>query len=168
MKQLIIFILFTYCIGCNNTSTNKVGLDTTTNIYWVSEKDDYVMNQAIEKASKTIDYFDNALKIKNINYTDFAIKKRFKTKDDGGEYIWITVISIVSEGYKGIINNDAEVTKEVKYGDTVIVNKNEISDWMYLDNNVLKGGYTIRVIREKLNKTEREKMDEDLGFKIED
>jgi uncharacterized protein YegJ (DUF2314 family) len=39
---------------------------------------------------------------------------------------------------------------------------------MYLDNNVLRGGYTIREIRNQMTKEERISMDKDLGFKIED
>jgi len=39
---------------------------------------------------------------------------------------------------------------------------------MYLDNNVLKGGYTIREIRNRLSKEEQLQLDKELGFKIED
>ena len=70
--------------------------------------------------------------------------------------------------YKGLVNNNPEKTIAVKYGDTVIVRRNEISDWMYLDNNVLVGGYTIRVIRNKMSKEERIRMDKEAGFIIKD
>ncbi len=42
------------------------------------------------------------------------------------------------------------------------------SDWMYLDNTLLRGGYTIREIRKQINMQERIKMDKRLGFKIEE
>ena len=82
--------------------------------------------------------------------------------------MWIAGIIFFKGNYQGIVNNDAERTTEVKYGDTVIVQKDEITDWMYLVNNVLKGGYTIREVRNKMTKEERNKIDNDLGFKIED
>jgi uncharacterized protein YegJ (DUF2314 family) len=53
--------------------------------------------------------------------------------------MWIEVFEITNANYKGIISNDAEDTKLVALGDTVIVRKNEITDWMYLENNVLRG-----------------------------
>jgi len=82
--------------------------------------------------------------------------------------MWIADVKFSNGNYRGIVNNDAEKTKEVKYGDTVIVHRDEISDWMYLENNVLRGGYTIRSVRNRLNKEDRIKMDKELGFKIED
>ena len=80
----------------------------------------------------------------------------------------LPVYLLKMENYKGYVNNDAGKTTEVKYGDTVIVSKDEITDWMYLDNNVLRGGYTIRAIRNRLSKKGRMEMDESLGFRIED
>jgi len=82
--------------------------------------------------------------------------------------MWIAVTKIVDGNYQGYVNNDAEETREVKYGDSVVVLKDEITDWMYLDNNVLKGGYTIREIRNRLSKEEQLQLDKELGFKIED
>jgi uncharacterized protein YegJ (DUF2314 family) len=142
-------------------------LDTTNDIYSVTAED-ASLNSAIDKARKTISEFDQALKSNNSAYTDFAVKKRYNTADGGGEHMWIAGINFINGDYKGFVNNDAEKTHEVKYGDTVIVRRNEITDWMYLDNNVLRGGYTIREIRNKLTTEEKIKMDETLGFKIED
>jgi uncharacterized protein YegJ (DUF2314 family) len=173
MKLLKFLLFLPFCLGCNHNQSNKhlssdkLGLDTTVDTYSVT-KENLSMNLAIEKAKKTISEFDQALKSKNSACTDFAVKKRYKTEDGGGEHMWIAGINFINGNYKGFVNNDAEKTNEVKYGDTVIVRKDEITDWMYLDNNVLKGGYTIREIRNQLNNEERIKMDKDLGFKIED
>ena len=82
--------------------------------------------------------------------------------------MWIAEIVLTDRSYKGFVNNDAEKTTEVKYGDTVLVRRDEITDWMYIDSNVLRGGYTIRVVRNRLSKDQRAKMDKNLGFKIED
>jgi uncharacterized protein YegJ (DUF2314 family) len=82
--------------------------------------------------------------------------------------MWIAGISLVNGNYRGFVNNTAEKTNEVSYGDTVLVHKREISDWMYLDNYVLRGGYTIREIRNQMNKEDRNKFDKESGFKIED
>jgi uncharacterized protein YegJ (DUF2314 family) len=160
-----------FYLGCNSGNSTKdtrdVGWDSVADMYTVTEED-AIMNQAIETAGKTIDNFDIALISKNPAYTDFAIKKKFPTPAGGDEHMWIAGITLDKGIYKGYINNEAEETTEVKYGDTVLVRKDEITDWMYLDNNVLKGGYTIRAIRKKMSKAERRSLDESLGFKIEE
>lgn len=169
--QSLLFLLF--FVSCNtnqsgrNSNSDNLGMDTAADTYTVTQED-ISMNLAIDKAKKTIDVFDKALVSKNSSYTDFAIKKKYLTPDGGGEHMWIAAITLLNGSYRGIINNDAESTTEVNYGDTVIVRKEEITDWMYLDNNVLKGGYTIRAIRDRLNKQEQIKMDKEMGFRIED
>jgi uncharacterized protein YegJ (DUF2314 family) len=173
MKFIRLLLFLPLYLGCSsnqsnkNLSSNKLGLDTTADTYSVTAEDSS-MNLAIDEAKKTIGEFDQALKNRNPSQTDFAVKKRYKTADGGGEHMWIAGITFENGNYKGFVNNDAEKTTEVKYGDTVIVHKDEITDWMYLDNNVLKGGYTIREVRNQMNKEERIKMDKGLGFKIED
>jgi len=173
MKQLLPVIASLLFLSCGNDqysskkSSEKQGLDTTAGIYNVTASDTS-MNAAISKARKTIGEFDEALLKNNPSFSDFAVKKKYRTPDDGGEHMWIAGISLVNGEYHGYINNDAESTTEVKYGDKVIVQKNEITDWMYLDNNVLKGGYTIREIRNRLTKKEQIKMDQELGFIVEE
>ena len=173
MRLTILFIFLLFGISCSNNQSNKhiaynkLGLDTTADTYSVIAEDPS-MNSAIGKAKSTIHEFDEALKSKNLRYTDFAVKKRYRTSDGGGEHMWIAGIVLKDGYYRGFVNNDAEKTTEVKYGDTVIVLKDEITDWMYLDSNVLRGGYTIRAVRNQLSEDERIKMDKNLGFKIEE
>jgi uncharacterized protein YegJ (DUF2314 family) len=173
MKPLKLIIILSFCLSCGNNQTNKnagsknIGLDTIADTYSVTEED-ASMNSAIDRAKKTINHFDQALMSHNPAFTDFAVKIKYKTPDGGGEQMWITEIEVVNGDYKGIVNNDPENTSVVKYGDTVIVRRNEITDWMYLENNVLVGGYTIREIRNKLSKEERIKMDKEMSFIIKD
>lgn len=173
MKKYIQFlIILPFCVGCSNNpfasqpGRDGTGHDTITDTYAVTQEDPS-MNAAISKARQTIEEFDKALASNNPSYTDFAVKKRFVTADDGGEHMWIAGIVLVKGTYKGYVNNDAVSTTEIKYGDTVVVRKDEITDWMYLDNNVLRGGYTIRAVRNKLSRDERIKMDNEMSFKIE-
>jgi uncharacterized protein YegJ (DUF2314 family) len=173
MKLIKLLLFSPLFLSCNNnqstknTNSEKLGIDTVADTYSVTTENTS-MNFAIDNAKKTINEFNQALKSSNPSYSDFAIKKRYNTPSGGGEHVWITGIYLIDGNYKGFINNDAEETVEVKYGDSVIVRKNEITDWMYLDNNILRGGYTIREVRNQMNKEERIKMDKDLGFKIED
>lgn len=173
MKSARLLLTLPLFVACNNndhkisSSNGDLGFDTSAQVYTVTSEN-HSINAAIEKAKKTIGDFEHAFNSKDSSFTDFAVKKRYETPDKNGEHMWIAVTEIINGNYRGMVNNDAEQTNEVKYGDTVIVRKNEITDWMYLDNNVLKGGYTIRELLNQMDKKEQEKMKKEMGFIIED
>ena len=48
--------------------------------------------------------------------------------------------------FQGTVNNEPEKVKTVKMGQKVTVAA-KISDWMYVENRKLVGGYTMRVLR---------------------
>jgi uncharacterized protein YegJ (DUF2314 family) len=50
---------------------------------------------------------------------------------------------------------------------TDVVVAERISDWMYVHEGRLVGGYTIRVMRDRLSPAERLRFDQGLPFKIE-
>jgi len=67
----------------------------------------------------------------------------------------------------GIVDDKPISTKEVKYGDTIKVKYQDITDWTYSDKNIVKGGYTIKVLRKRMSKKEQEEMDKETGLKYE-
>jgi uncharacterized protein YegJ (DUF2314 family) len=127
---------------------------------------DVDMNNVILLARKTLNQFDQALTNRDSTQTVFAVKALFDTQN-GGEHIWLTEIIKKGGQYSGIINNVPEATREVKLGDTVLVTKDRISDWMYIQNGKLIGGYTIRVTRNKLSESGQKLFDEESGFIVE-
>lgn len=69
--------------------------------------------------------------------------------------------------YSGIINNIPAFTKLVKQDDIVEIELSEISDWMYFEGNVLKGGSTIRLLRDRMSEKDRINFDKESGYKFE-
>jgi uncharacterized protein YegJ (DUF2314 family) len=65
-----------------------------------------------------------------------------------------------------IDNLPAEVTS-VKLGQTIEIDPSKISDWFYVDNGKLIGGYTIRVIRNRMSPKEKKQFDKQLGATID-
>jgi uncharacterized protein YegJ (DUF2314 family) len=59
------------------------------------------------------------------------------------------------------------VVKTVKTGDKIKVRKDTISDWMYVENNRLVGGYTVRILRNRLSLVQRKALDDSVPYKIE-
>ena len=125
------------------------------------------MNEAIATAQTTLNQFNEAFESNKYDTSTFALKVRFPTST-GGEHIWVTSIEIKDGNYYGIVDNIPELGANVKMGERIQLKKEDITDWMYAENGILRGGYTIRLIRNRLTKEEQIKFDGEFPFKIED
>jgi uncharacterized protein YegJ (DUF2314 family) len=163
MKKLLSIIIILFAIySCKNSS--KVERENEPTIYNV-EHEDAEMNDAIKKANRTLNEFNIALKSNDSNNTFFGLKMRFKA-EDRNEHIWIGNIKQNGNKYYGVVDNLPEYTTEVKQGDTIEIDKEKISDWMYLKNSELRGGYTIRLLRNRMTEAERKQFDAESGMII--
>lgn len=128
--------------------------------------DDPKMLAAIDKARSTADTFIAALNAPMPSQAEFAVKLGVKDGEKV-EHMWLSPVRFEGGKFHGVINNDAELVRTVKLGDTVTAEKSEISDWMYVQDGRLVGGYTIRVLRDQMGESERKEMDQSLPFKVE-
>jgi uncharacterized protein YegJ (DUF2314 family) len=128
--------------------------------------DDPGMNAAIAKARATVDAFITALQSPRPNQTEFSVKMAF-TDRGKTEHMWLSPVTYDGTKFQGIVNNDPEMVKNVKIGQEVTVAPGEISDWMYVENEKLVGGETLRVLRNALSPAERAAFDESVPFVIE-
>jgi len=128
--------------------------------------DDPKMVAAIEKARASVDQFITALNDPNILQSDFSVKFPIK-EGDQVEHIWVHPVRFENGQFIGNINNNPDLVTTVSLGDEVKMAKEDISDWMYVDDQKLIGGYTLRVLRDNLAPNEREAFDSGIPFKIE-
>jgi uncharacterized protein YegJ (DUF2314 family) len=159
---LILLVL----VGCNNNQTTKTEREGEPTIYSVKDTDTE-MNEAIQTANQTLDKFNAALKSSNPDFKYFALKTHFKTPN-GGEHIWVSNITLEDNKYFGVVDNLPESTTDVKIGDTIQIQNDNISDWMYADNQKLCGGFTIRLLRKRMTEPERKQFDAENGLIIEE
>jgi uncharacterized protein YegJ (DUF2314 family) len=154
MKNIFLTMLIVAeLISCDNAPMTKTEREGEPNIYSTSDDDDK-MNKAIALAKQTLTTFDTAYISKLYDTSTFAIKLKFPTSN-GHEHIWATSITIIDGQYFGIVDNLPDLTTKVKLGDKIILDRENISDWMYSDKGVLRGGYTIRVIRNQMTNDDR-------------
>lgn len=160
-KIAFFFINLIMMFSCNS---KKIERENQPDIYNV-ESNDIEMNKAIENAKQTLDSFEIAFKNNSRVFTFFGLKKRF---EENGivEHIWIGNIKNVDGKFYGIVDNLPEKINNVKLGDTIEINKNEISDWMYLKNSKLYGGYTIRLLVKRMSENEKLDFEENSGIKL--
>lgn len=165
MKTILIATIFLFLFSCqSNTVKDKIENDDTFEV----QNDNNEMNEAIKTSIATFKEFEEAFLNKKTDEEAHAIKINFETPDGGGEHIWIGDLFIKDGDFYGVVNNSPQSTTKVNLGDTIKVDLNKMSDWMYLSKGVLKGGNTLRVIRNQMSTEDKKQFDETVGFIIED
>ncbi len=123
------------------------------------------MHNAVIEARKTVRQFIKALKHPAAGQRDFEVKKAF-TEGGQTEHIWISDLQIVGDHLQGRVDNQPRKITGVKLGQVVTVYPKEITDWLYVDNGNLVGGYTVRVHYSELSPKEKQEFDREADFKI--
>ncbi|WP_289665746.1 YegJ family protein [Flavobacterium panacagri] len=162
MKTKIVILISLFClISCKES--NKIERENEPPIYGVESQDEE-MNAAILKANETLDSFNSGLT--NPKAESQALKVQF-SNSSGIEHMWVGDVILKNGKYSGILNNDPEYVKEYRSGDQIEVDPSKISDWMYIENGKLYGGYTIKVLRNRMSEEERKQFDEESGMQID-
>ena len=76
-------------------------------------------------------------------------------------------VRFVGNLFQGRIDNQPRKIVGLKIGETASVKPNEISDWLYVDNGKLVGGYTVRVHYNELSPQQKQEFDRQADFRIE-
>ncbi|WP_462222449.1 DUF2314 domain-containing protein [Ferruginibacter sp.] len=161
-KALIILLIIFSC----NSNTQKQIIEKDSKNIIIVQQGDKEMEAAIYIAKSSLYKFDSALFTNKSDYNSFALKVRFAYGNNNGEHIWLSDITKIKGEYMGIVNNEPEYVSNLKLNDTISVNKDDISDWMYLDKDILKGGFTIRLLRDRMTAIERAAFDSNRFYKF--
>ena len=146
-------------IGCSKSDTPPV------KVTYVA-KDDPKMSAAIDKARATAPTFIAALKAPKASQSGFSVKMGFKDGEQV-EHMWLSPVRFDGTKFHGTVNNQPEKVTNVKLGQEVSIEPGQISDWMYIDNKKLVGGYTLRHLRDSMPANERAAFDKSIPFVIE-
>ncbi len=164
MKQKIYsFLIVLSCIACNESKLEKV---RESDMY-MTDGEDSIMNNAILESRRSFPEFEKVFNSKDSTIDEFAIKYPFiKDDNNGNEHIWLSYITFESGTYYGIVDNTPEFTKSIKEGEKIQINLDNISDWNYIKNDTIFGGYTIKVVRDALSDREKNAFNESLGGRV--
>jgi uncharacterized protein YegJ (DUF2314 family) len=125
------------------------------------------MQRAVKEARKTVGKFITALEHPGPGEQDFEVKKPFLQGEEM-EHLWLSDVRFVGNRFVGRVDNRPKKIQGVKLGQMVSVAPNEISDWLYIDNGKLVGGYTVRVHYSELSPEQKQVFDKQADFKIEE
>lgn len=120
------------------------------------DEDDVGMNQAIDKARLTVDQFIAVLQNPNDGQSKFSVKMPVRD-DKTTEHMWLSNVRFSDGRFSGDLNNEPVKVSGVKIGDTLSVAKDEISDWMYMQDSKIVGGYSIRYLMNREAENDEEK-----------
>jgi len=156
--------------GCASPITHPIGRTvrrpgSEPEYFNVKEKD-AEMDRAVRLARKHVRVFITALEHPAPGQVDFEVKKPF-VQGDTVEHIWLAHVRYSGKRFHGLVDNRPQEIKGLKMGTRVSVNPNEISDWLFVDNGKLVGGYTIRVLYKDLPPDRKKEFETQADFKIE-
>ncbi len=162
--RLILFgLLMTVFVSCEQNQV--VERENEPDVHSIKESNKE-MNKAMQEARDTIKDFLTSFQNPSSTQTYFSIKVRF-TEGDETEHIWLSDLDYKDSSFHGKVGNKPLKLSNINLGDLVKVDNKNISDWMIIDNRTLIGGFTIRVLRNGMSKSERENFDQSVPFKIE-
>ena len=127
---------------------------------------DKAMEQAVHQAQRSLSKFMAALTSPKPGQTGFAVKRRC-IEGDKCEHIWLADLHFDGRLLRGKVYNNPVDVKSLRLGQKVTVRPEEISDWMYVENGRLVGGYTVRAYYHTLPAAEKRQFAENVGFRLE-
>jgi len=126
----------------------------------INQTDDELKRIA-ENARLTLSSFFRQLANHNrrgVNEHSFFVKYNFAA-DEGSnietEQVWLTGIHFKNDNYYGILSNNPQNLDGLKKGDIVIFSPDLITDWMYVREGKIIGGYSIKYLLEKIPEEQR-------------
>ncbi len=137
------------------------------NVFYADNTDE-VMNRAIEKARQTLGYFEESLRSPQPGQRSFSAKVRLE-EGETSEHLWLGDVKIDEDGSVfGTVSNEPVDLQNISLGSKVLVQGEDISDWMIVEGGRLIGGYTVRVYRDQLEPAAQNDFDQSLGLIVDD
>lgn len=161
---IALVIIITSCGNDSKVTIRQNQRDSSDHLIEFSS-DDRKMNAAMEEARASFPDFLRMLNSDCKECDRFNVKMRFE-EGETIEHIWLDNLEIKDGSLVGLIANEPENITNIRYGDTVSVRKEMLSDWMYVQNGRLVGGYTVKVMYDQMNETEKKTMENEFGAKI--
>ena len=83
------------------------------------------------------------------------------------EHLWVGDITWDGTAFHGHIDNEPLDVTNVAVGRRVTVSPEDLTDWMFIKNGKLMGGFTMRVLYSRLSADDKAKFDQQAGFKMQ-
>jgi len=122
------------------------------------------MNEAISSARASLDQFFENFNDPKASQESFLLKIRFEINGKV-EHIWLADLNVSALQMSGTVANEPRM-RELKFMQEINFTPVQITDWMYLEDGFLVGGFTTKAIRSKLRANERAEFDAGTPYKF--
>lgn len=126
-------------------------------------RSDTEMDDAIKEARSTVDDFIKALRGDIPGTSGHSVKAAIKDGEKV-EHFWLVDVKFDGQKFTGKIDNAPQTVKNVTEGQTYDVAKGDISDWMYVKDNVAVGNRTLKAMFSKMMPEEVAEVKKSLGW----
>ena len=117
-------------------------------------KQDARMNAAMEKGLKTLPAFDAAV-ARNLRC---LLNVRVPYGGDRNEYLWLTRVRRNADGsYDGVVTDIVAHVPDLQQGSLYHARRDQVADWIYADAAGDHGGWTVKLMRERMTPAQLEK-----------
>jgi uncharacterized protein YegJ (DUF2314 family) len=127
---------------------------------------DVDMELAVAKAKDTLWQFIDRI-IKPSNTQEYQAIKVKRLEGETVHYVWLAVTSVNGDVFECNRAGSELASDESSAGGSVYFTSKELYDWMIVDGGTLIGGYSIRVIRSKMDSEQQAKFDKQLWYKLD-
>ncbi|NRB79908.1 MAG: DUF2314 domain-containing protein, partial [Saccharospirillaceae bacterium] len=86
------------------------------------------------------------------------------SQGDNNEHFWLSDLEYKNDLFYGTINNYPAMLTNYKFGDSVSVKPEEISDWFIIMGSNFLGGFTMKVTRNRMNEESRADFDNSFPY----
>ena len=158
MKTTLILLTICFAMSsCESEQQKQVESQKPETL--VTDFSDEKMDAAIAKAKTSTDEFLRVLEAGDAD--SFSVKAPI-TDENGTEHFWLTDVSYANGTFTGLVGNDPGMVKNVEFGQEWQIERNEISDWMYVRGEMIHGGFTIDPLLDSYPAAEAEALREKL------
>ena len=121
---------------------------------------------AIDEARRSLKAFFDAFCLPTSNQTAFLLKVQFEAQNES-EHIWVADIDASGMPLQGTIANEPNLLG-LEFMQRVAFQPTQITDWMYVEDGYLVGGFTTQVIRSGMTPEERASYDANAPYRFRD
>lgn len=161
---IVVFAVLLSFSACTDTKAKK---DEANKKSMQLKENDVAVKEAIKEAQKGITGFYDLFEKQDPKNYNYSVKMAFKDFKQT-EHIWLDNLKYENGTLYGFVANSPKHVPHIKNGDKIPIEGDKIVDWMYLRNDYLQGGYTIKAIRANMSAEQKKAFDAKIGFKIKD
>ena len=162
MNQRLILLICLFVIACSPAPTH-----IPTQVSATPLNSDADMEAAFQQARETLDAFIQKIGTTYAARTLVAVKVRFVLPDSSTQDIWVDHMTYQNGSFHGVMGDDIPTLK-LSVDDKIKIDRQEIVDWMIVEDGKLIGGYTICLAYERMTPAQKERFLETVHYSVED